>query len=66
MSQSDQTTPPGDGWEAIRNADGEVLGWAKDGEFRPVARRCSMCGSKAVLFICNRPGCPVNGGAAYG
>lgn len=28
--------------------------------------RCSKCGAKAAAFVCSTPGCPVNGGAAYG
>lgn len=27
---------------------------------------CPKCGMRAAAFICNRRGCPVNGGAAYG
>lgn len=26
---------------------------------------CALCGSMSVAFICDRRGCPVNGGAAY-
>ncbi len=31
-----------------------------------VLQNCSMCGARAAAFICDRPGCPVNGGAYHG
>jgi len=27
---------------------------------------CPKCGAQGAAFICSTPGCPVNGGAAYG
>jgi hypothetical protein len=27
---------------------------------------CPKCGAKGAVFICDTPGCPVNGGAAHG
>lgn len=27
---------------------------------------CPKCGSTGAAFVCDEPGCPVNGGAAHG
>lgn len=59
-----QTTPPGDGWEPVE-IGGKVVGYTRGDEFLPVEQRCPKCGAKGHAFICSRPGCPVNGGAAY-
>ncbi len=32
----------------------------------PPMETCPKCGVQAAAFICSTPGCPVNGGAAYG
>jgi DNA-directed RNA polymerase subunit M/transcription elongation factor TFIIS len=36
-----------------------------DAPFVPEIITCPKCGQKAVAFICDRKGCPVNGGAVY-
>jgi hypothetical protein len=32
----------------------------------PIILSCPKCGLKGAAFICSTPGCPVNGGAAWG
>jgi hypothetical protein len=31
-----------------------------------IIETCPKCGAQGFAFICSEPGCPVNGGAAYG
>lgn len=54
------------GWQEVRAADDRIIGYTKGDEFRPVLMTCPKCGARGAAFICNRQGCPVNGGAAYG
>lgn len=36
-----------------------------DEPFQPKIETCPKCQAQGVAFICDQPGCPVNGGAAY-
>ena len=43
-------------------------GWTRneDGSVNAPTITCSKCGARGMAFICDRKGCPVNGGAAHG